>query len=69
MSSLFIERERAWQVTPEGEALYQRAQFILSYVAGLEKDIRESRNKVSGLVRIGGVPAVPLAGKYTRFRP
>ena len=47
---------KAWQVTPEGEALYQRAQFILSYVAGLEKDIRESRNKVSGLVRIGVCP-------------
>ena len=48
---LIYREGKAWQVTPEGEALYQRAQFILSYVAGLEKDIRESRNKVSGLVR------------------
>ena len=47
---LIYREGKAWQVTPEGEALYQRAQFILSYVAGLEKDIRESRNKVSGLV-------------------
>ena len=45
---LIYREGKAWQVTPEGEALYQRAQFILSYVAGLEKDIRESRNKVSG---------------------
>ena len=52
-----IYRERkAWQATPEGEALYQRAQFILSYVAGLEKAIRERRNKVSGLVRLGVCP-------------
>lgn len=36
LSSLFIEG-KAWQVTPEGEALYQRAQFILSYVAGLKR--------------------------------
>ena len=53
---LIYREGKAWQVTPEGEALYQRAQFILSYVAGLEKDIRESRNKVSGLVRIGVCP-------------
>ena len=37
---LIYREGKAWQVTPEGEALYQRAQFILSYVAGLEKDIR-----------------------------
>ena len=36
---LIYREGKAWQVTPEGEALYQRAQFILSYVAGLEKDI------------------------------
>lgn len=66
---LIYREGKAWQVTPEGEALYQRAQFILSYVAGLEKDIRESRNKVSGLVPDRGVPAVPLAGKYTHSGP
>lgn len=34
---LIYREGKAWQVTPEGEALYQRAQFILSYVAGLER--------------------------------
>ena len=44
---LIYREGKAWQVTPEGEALYQRAQFILSYVAGLE-GYSGSRNKVSG---------------------
>ena len=54
--SLIHREGKAWQVTPEGEALYQRAQFILSYIAGLDKEIRESRETVSGLVRIGICP-------------
>ena len=57
---LIYREGKAWQVTPEGEALYQRAQFILSYVAGLEKDIRESRNKVSGPEP--GIPGSALPG-------
>lgn len=53
---LIYREGKAWQVTPEGEALYQRAQFILSHVEGLRKDIDGRRDQVCGLVRVGVCP-------------
>ena len=65
---LIYREGKAWQVTPEGEALYQRAQFILSYVAGLERIFGKPEQGLRpGADR--GVPAVPLAGKYTHSGP
>lgn len=66
---LIYREGKAWQVTPEGEALYQRAQFILILCCGSGKGY--SGKPEQGL-RPGadrGVPAVPLAGKYTHSGP
>lgn len=51
-----------WHVTPEGHELYQKAQFVLSYLKGMREEVRQAAQKVSGLVRVGICPpCLPLA--------
>lgn len=54
--TLIHRTSRSFQLTPAGERLYHRAQFILSYVHSMEKDFLRSGEPVSGLVRIGVCP-------------
>ena len=54
--TLIHRTSRSFQLTPAGEKLYHRAQFILSYVHSMEKDFLRSGEPVSGLVRIGVCP-------------
>lgn len=54
---LIYREGKAWQVTPEGEQLYQKAQYILSYINGIQEDLRKKHQSISGLVRIGVCPA------------
>ena len=37
--TLIHRRGKAWQITPEGQLLYQKAQFILSYMEGVKNDV------------------------------
>lgn len=54
--TLIHRTSRSFQVTPAGEELYHRAQFILSYIHSFEKDFLRSGAPVSGHVRIGVCP-------------
>lgn len=54
--TLIHRTSRSFQLTPAGEELYHRAQFILSYVHGMEKDFTKQGEPVSGMVRIGICP-------------
>lgn len=54
---LIYREGKAWQVTSEGEQLYQKAQFILSYISGIQEDLRQKQQVISGLIRIGVCPA------------
>jgi len=54
--TLIHRTSRSFQITPAGEALYHRAQFILSYVHSMEKDFGRDGSPVSGTVRIGVCP-------------
>lgn len=57
LGAMLIHRtSRSFQLTPAGEALYHRAQFILSYVHSLEKDFMREGEPISGSVRIGVCP-------------
>lgn len=42
-----------WQLTPEGEEFYEKAQFVLSYVKGMAEETRKNSSKIAGMVRIG----------------
>ena len=49
-----IHRGRnVWQLTPEGEEFYEKAQFVLSYVKGMAEETRKNSAKIAGLVKIG----------------
>ena len=54
--TLIHRTSRSFVVTPEGEELYRRAQFILSYMHSFEKEFLRSGSPVTGLVRIGVCP-------------
>ncbi|WP_077071370.1 LysR family transcriptional regulator [Mailhella massiliensis] len=54
--TLIHRTSRSFQITPAGEELYHRAQFILSYIHAFEKDFLRSGDPVSGHVRIGVCP-------------
>ena len=45
--TLIHRRGKAWQITPEGQLLYQKAQFILSYMEGVKNDV----SSLSGTMR------------------
>jgi DNA-binding transcriptional LysR family regulator len=53
---LIHRTSRTFQVTPKGEELYHRAQFILSYIHSFEKDFLDKNSPISGHVRIGVCP-------------
>lgn len=54
--TLIHRTSRSFQLTPAGEELYHRAQFILSYIHSMEKDFMKKGAPVSGTVRIGVCP-------------
>ncbi|WP_298067146.1 LysR family transcriptional regulator [uncultured Mailhella sp.] len=54
--TLIHRTSRSFQVTPAGEKLYHKAQFILSYIHSMEKDFLHIGKPVSGLVRMGVCP-------------
>ena len=54
--TLIHRRGKAWQITPEGQLLYQKAQFILSYMEGVKNDVSSLSGTLQGLVRIGVCP-------------
>lgn len=42
-----------WQLTPEGEEFYEKAQFVLSYVKGMAEETKKNSSRIAGQVRIG----------------
>ncbi len=54
--TLIHRTSRSFQLTPAGENLYHKAQFLLSYAHSIEKDFQNSGGPISGLVRIGVCP-------------
>lgn len=55
-AQLIIRNGGNWQVTKEGEFLYQKAQAVLSHMDALADEVRQVGKSVKGLVRIGVAP-------------
>lgn len=74
---LIDRKGRKFEVTAEGQELYQRAQFLLSYYEGMKEDIRNMAGSFSGLLRMGVEPAfegyflrsvLPMLNKHPQMR-